>query len=252
MDMREFIKKQFPDIPILKHMPNGPVKDLTYYITTPTWSLKEGLNLLATFRAEELYPDALENKDEILENCWMDIEGVLYRTLEAYELEEETFLKSANVGYNPDDNKQFDIVFEETEIYPDSFINWAKDMSLPVPEDFYQKLMRAQERHSLGRKSKESQASALSASEKRELGRLRREKENFDLAIKATVRAVQFCINAGRRVKREELFDLLTSGKDAISKEMYERILPLLPPEYRKGAGAPSKCKIGDPSDCGT
>jgi hypothetical protein len=47
-------------------------------------------------------------------------------------------------------------------------------------------------------------------------------------------------------MKRAELFDVMCSGDDSISKELFERIMPLLPPEYRNTSGAPSTCKIGD------
>lgn len=230
------------------HMSNGPIENVDSYIWSPTWTLKEGIDLLATFKAEALYNDNIDNSK--LESSWEYIDKILYKTLVMYEMEQKTFLIKINYAENPDDPSEISFNYDESEIFPDTFINWAKDMSLPVPDDFYQKLMRAQERHALRKKGYGVHDSdPLSAKERRELGRLRREKENFDLAIKATVRAVQHCIKVDKRVIRADLFDLLTRGEGAISKEMFERIVPLLPQEYRETSGAPSSCKIGDSSE---
>lgn len=243
-----YIPESLLDIIAFKRICNSPVEDFDSYICAPTWTLEEGITLLATFKAKTLNNETID--DDILESCGKYIEKILYKTLVTYEMENKTFLIGINYENNPNDPSKISFNYDESEIFPDAFINWARDMSLPVPDEFYQKLMRAQERHSLREKGYGVQDSdPLTAKERRELGRLRREKENFDLAIKATVRAVQHCIKVDRRVIRAELFDLLTRGEDKITKEMFDRIVPLLPQEYRETSGAPSSCKIGDSSE---
>lgn len=213
-----------------------PIKDLSYMIGAATWTLEDALNLLATFKTKEN-----EDQTVFLQN-WLLCHKILVNTLKTYELEEPTFLTKGAVEY---DGVTFSYFPPDCVVFPEKFIDWARELSLDVPDDFYDRLMRAQKKHAANRPL----IGELSAKERRELARLRREQENFELAIKATVRAVQHCITAGRRVKRKEFFDLLTRGENAISKETLERILPLLPPEYRETVGAPSICKIGDPNE---
>jgi hypothetical protein len=220
------------------------IDDYTPLIGAAIWTLEEGINLLATFKAENLYEKEEDRSAHFLV-CWQQVFSTLFKTLKTYELREKNFLVHAeNCGIEPDRPR---IILHESTAYPDKFIEWAMDLSLPIPSDFHQKLMRNQKKHIANRPI--NGPGSLTAKEKRELGRLRREQENFDLAIKATVRAVQFCIKVDRRVKRDEFFDLLAMGEYAISKELFERILPLLPPEYRETSGAPTSCKIGDPNE---
>jgi hypothetical protein len=228
-------------------MDNGPIKDFDRYIRKPTWTIRNAVDLLTTFRAEEMHIES--DKFASMEDIWNSIKEILDDYLNSYEYKARTFLISANSFEAPEGSNYYMSDDHESELYPDSFIDWARAMSMYVPDEFYQKLMRAQERFRLGRKSDGAATDAITAKEKRELGMLRREKENFDLAIKATVRAVQYCINEGRRLKRSELYDFMCCGDESISKETFERIMPLLPPEYRKAAGAPSLCKIGDPDE---
>jgi len=239
-----------PDVKLKESIPfrdfatKESIDDPTALIGTPTWTLEEGLNLLATFRTEAAYTEG-EDRATLFQKSWDHTHKVLQRTLISYELAEKTFLVYADDwAVEPEVPL---IAYYNSTVYPDRFIEWAREVSLTVPDEFYGKLMRGQQRHIAHRRIEGGDP--LTAKESRELGRLRREKENFELAIKATVRAVRFCIKAGRRVKRGELYDLLSSGDEGITKELFERILPLLPPEFRKTPGAPSTCKIGDPEE---
>lgn len=219
-----------------------PIDDFTALIGAATWTLEEGINVLATFKTEDGYGNASDRTDVFLVS-WRQIKAAVDKAISTYELEERTFLDFFD-DWGVDEERKAGL--QGTTVFPDRFVDWARELSLPVPDDFYQKLMRAQKRHISRRKSNLVE---LTAKEQRELGRLRREQENFDLAIRATVRAVQYCISVGRRVTRDELLTELNRGKDTITNELFDRIVPLLPPEYRKGPGAPSKCKIGDPNE---
>ncbi len=221
-----------------------PIDEPALLFGAATWTLEEAANLLATFRAETRYKDG-SDRVAIFQSSWDQIHTALDKTIKSYEVTQKSFLEHIDDWSMEAGSSQ--ITYYGTTVYPDKFVEWAREVSLDVPDDFYDKLMRAQKRHISRRKTDEGES--LTVKEKRELGTLRREKETFDLAIKATVRAVQYCIKEERRVKRSELFDLMCSGDDSISKESFERILPLLPPEYRKGPGAPSSDKIGDPNE---
>lgn len=239
-----------PDIQRIKPLPVKhlaickPIDDPTPLIGAATWTLEEGLNLLATLQTDSMFNEG-DDRAALFRRSWLQTHEVMDKTLINYELVEKTFLIFAQT-WTEDPNNPV-IFYCYSAVYPDKFIEWATEMSLTVPGDFYQKLMRAQKRHIARRESGKEE---LSAKERRELGRLRREKEDFDLAIKATVKAVQFAIKVDRRVKRSEFLKLLNNySKDGVSKGLVERIIPLLPPEYRETSGAPSTCKIGDPNE---
>lgn len=216
-----------------------PISDFTYLITAATWNLEEALNVLATFKHSE---ECANNNKISFDEAWKICHKILYYALKDYELENKSFIVKVLTD-EPCNNihKGFGIRLHESTVHPNKFVHWAREISLPVPENFYQKVIKASEiRPTL---TKDDELLSLPAKEKRELGRLRREQENFDLAIKATVKAVTHCIEQGQRLKRDELYGLLSRPPDAISKELFERILPLLPKEFRKGPGTPGKKK---------
>lgn len=215
-----------------------PIYDFTYLITAAAWTLEEALNILATFK----YSEECANNKISFDDAWEICHKILYSALKDYELENKTFIVKVltDEPYNRI-HKGLGIRLHESTLYPDKFVHWARENSLPIPENFYQKVIKASAiRPTL---TNDDELLSLPAKEKRELGRLRREQENFDLAIKATVKAVTHCIEQGQRLKRDELYGLLSRDPDAISKELFERILPLLPKEFRKGPGAPGKKK---------
>ncbi|MBW4056161.1 MAG: hypothetical protein HIU83_12330 [Proteobacteria bacterium] len=226
------------------------VDDLSYLIGATTWTLEEGLNLLATFKTPESHNEKNIDDSEFIKQ-WRVCYEIFINMLDASELQENTFLTYCEYARNSQ-GEIMGVILHKSTICPIQFIDWAKDISISVPDDFYNKTLKAHKARG-GKKLQQQEfldeMTAPNAAEKRELGRLRREKESFDLAIKATVKAVRFCISENRRVKREELFDLLTKEPNGISKELFERILPLLPEEFRKGAGAPKKTNDTDDID---
>jgi hypothetical protein len=80
----------------------------------------------------------------------------------------------------------------------------------------------------------------LDGKEKRELGRLRTEKQNWNNSIDAAVHAGIFCKSAGRKIIRGELFDYLyEEGFGELPETTLERIWKSIPAEYKKGPGRP-------------
>ena len=214
-----------------------PITDFTCLVAAPTWNLEDGLNVLATFKHSENCNN-ISNKTYL--DTWHNCHTILYYALKEYELANKTFtIHCEKIDESSGDG--FGIILHESIVHPDKFVHWAREMSLPVPDEFYEKVMRASAVRPIANANDE--LLSLLAKQKREIGRLHREQENFDLAIKATVKAVRYCIAEGRRVKRKELFDLLTVGQEAVSKELFEKILPLLPQEFRRGAGNPGNLK---------
>lgn len=218
------------------------VDDFSYLIGATTWTLEEGLNLLATFKTPEIQAGIYDDESNFIKQ-WTVCNNILLNPLTADKMLQESFLIYCEYARDSNDEIR-GVILHKSTVSPIKFIEWAKGISIPVPDDFYNKILKAHKARG-GKKLLQQELldemTSLNSAEKRELGRLRREKENFDLAIKATVKAVKFCISENRRVKREELFDLLTKEPNDISKELFERILPLLPEEFRKGAGAPKK-----------
>ncbi len=84
---------------------------------------------------------------------------------------------------------------------------------------------------------------ALSAEEKRELGRLRREKAKWDKSIEAAVQIGRLCANIDHEITRAELADRIYEIDDRIPNTTIDKIWKSIPEEHRKAAGAPKKKK---------
>lgn len=84
---------------------------------------------------------------------------------------------------------------------------------------------------------------ALDGKEKQKLGRLSREKENWDLTILAAVEAGLFVKNGKKVVKRAELQDMLFRKFPKLTHTSFERIWSSIPVNYKKSAGRPSEKK---------
>ncbi len=81
----------------------------------------------------------------------------------------------------------------------------------------------------------------LSAKEKRELGRLQREKAKWDKSIEAAVHVGLFCAGQDDQVTRAQLVDEIYKIDPTLPKTTIDKIWKAIPEQYRKGAGAPKK-----------
>ena len=84
----------------------------------------------------------------------------------------------------------------------------------------------------------------LQGDERRELGRLRGEKANWDKSIEATIAAVLFCVDHDQEVTKKQLENFISLEKKIkIPYTFIEKIWRKLPEKYKKKAGSPPKRK---------
>lgn len=83
----------------------------------------------------------------------------------------------------------------------------------------------------------------LPPKEARELGQLRRQKENWDNSIKAAVIATLFCEHQDHRVTRDELRRELFSQQDlpSIPETSFRRVWKAIPQKFKHIGGSPQK-----------
>jgi len=81
----------------------------------------------------------------------------------------------------------------------------------------------------------------LSPTEKRHYGQLKAERDTFDDAIGATVKAVLYCQKIGKRITKPELFDYLKDISPDLPVTTMNKIRNALPQQFKKGPGAPLK-----------
>lgn len=83
----------------------------------------------------------------------------------------------------------------------------------------------------------------ISGKEKRELGRLRREKEKWDRSIAVAVKIGIYVNKSDRPIIRRELFDKVGNIDSSLPITTTEMIWDAIPANLRKGPGRPSNKK---------
>jgi len=216
-----------------------PVKDISEMIGRPIWPLEDGLNLLATL--EVLHDaDSCPNDDKYKaahKKCLRLLYSILWTCKEYSRRMFHVFAEEVD-----NDGSPYLSIYDST-VKPVPFLEWADSISLNVPMEFFKKVKKSQiAREPFLGSAHDSIGDKLSAKERRELGQLRREKGKLDLAIHTTILAMEHCFNkGGGKSTRHELYDAMTAKNPEVTKELVERIIPLIPEKYRCKAGERSK-----------